>query len=138
MLDSAEFRPLPVEAATTQAPALAQPRAEPAGSAGSGASREGMGTLSGFPSKQSEPGKVTPAPDLIAAATQAASQALGWTSPEAVLASTLVVPPAPPPSSRRPARKAPASKAPAPSSAARATAATECTTMWSCVWRASW
>ena len=44
---------------------------------------------------------VTPAPDLIAAA----SQALGWTSPEAVLASTLVVAPAPPPSSRRPARK---------------------------------
>ena len=61
---------------------------------------------------------VTPAPDLIAAATQAASQALGWTSPEAVLASTLVVPAAPPPSSRRPARKAPASKAPAPLPAA--------------------
>jgi hypothetical protein len=37
--------------------------------------------------------KVVPAPDLIAAATQAASQALGWTSPDAVLASTLVAPP---------------------------------------------
>jgi hypothetical protein len=87
VLDNAEFRPLPVEAGSTQAPA---------------------------PSKQSEPGNVTPAPDLIAAATQAASQALGWTSPEAVLASTLVVPPAPSPSSRRPARKAAASKALAP------------------------
>jgi hypothetical protein len=63
-------------------------------------------------------GKVTPAPDLIAAATQAASQALGWTSPEAVLASTLVVPPAPPPSSRRPARKLAGSKALAPLPAA--------------------
>ena len=87
MLDSAEFRPLPVQAGGTQekpaVPAVAE-------------------------------GKVTPAPDLIAAATQAASQALGWTSPEAVLASTLVVAPAPPPSSRRPARKAAASKAPAP------------------------
>ena len=53
------------------------------------------------------PAKIIPAPDLIAAATQAASQALGWTSPDAVLASTLV---APPPPSRRPGRKAPARK----------------------------
>ncbi len=61
-LDSAEFRPLPVEAATKQAqPAAAKSRAEPAGSAGSGASREGMGTLPGFPSEQ--PGKITGAPD---------------------------------------------------------------------------
>jgi hypothetical protein len=37
--------------------------------------------------------KIVPAPDLIAAATQAASQALGWTSPDAVLASTLVASP---------------------------------------------
>ncbi|HVZ74887.1 MAG TPA: hypothetical protein VHJ20_21040 [Polyangia bacterium] len=48
--------------------------------------------------------KIVPAPDLIAAATQAASAALGWTSPDAVLASAIVaVPPAP----RRGARKAP-------------------------------
>ena len=80
VLDNAEFRPLPVEAA---------------GAAEASA-------------------KVTPAPDLIAAATHAASQALGWTSPEAVLASTLVVPPAPPPASRRPARKAAASQTLAP------------------------
>ncbi len=91
MLDSAEFRPLPVQAGGTQEKPAVPAAAE---------------------------GKVTPAPDLIAAATQAASQALGWTSPEAVLASTLVVAPAPPPSSRRPARKAPASKAPAPLPAA--------------------
>ena len=83
-LDSAEFRPLPVEAATKQAEA------------------------------PSAPGKITGAPDLIAAATQAASQALGWTSPEAVLASTLVVPPTPPPSSRRSVHKAASPKAPAP------------------------
>jgi hypothetical protein len=85
VLDSAEFRPLPVGAAAAPTTVVTE-----------------------------APGKVTPAPDLIAAATQAASQALGWTSPEAVLASPLVVPSAPPPSSRRPARKAPASKAPAP------------------------
>ena len=116
-LDSAEFRPLPVEAATKQAqPAAAKSRAEPAGSAGSGASREGMGTLPGFPSEQ--PGKITGAPDLIAAATQAASQALGWTSPEAVLASTLVAPPTAPSSSRKSARKTAAPKAPAPLPAA--------------------
>ena len=78
VLDSAEFRPLPVEAATAQS----------------------------APASEAPTGNVTPAPDLIAAATQAASQALGWTSPEAVLASTLVAAPAPPPSSRRPARKA--------------------------------
>ena len=68
VLDSAEFRPLPVEAATAQS----------------------------APASEAPTGNVTPAPDLIAAATQAASQALGWTSPEAVLASTLVVSPAPP------------------------------------------
>jgi len=88
LLDSAEFRPLPVEAATKQA---AAPEAT---------------------------GKITGAPDLIAAATQAASQALGWTSPEAVLASTLVVPPTPPPASRRSARKTASPKEPAPLPAA--------------------
>jgi hypothetical protein len=85
VLDSAEFRPLPVDAATK-------------------------------PSQPAEPseGKITPAPDLIAAATQVASQALGWTSPEAVLASTLVAPPSPSSSSRKPVRKAAVSHAPAP------------------------
>jgi len=84
VLDSAEFRPLPVDAANK-------------------------------PSQPAEPseGKITPAPDLIAAATQVASQALGWTSPEAVLASTLVAPPSPSSSSRKPVRKAAVPHAPA-------------------------
>ena len=85
-LDSAEFRPLPLQAPKTPAPG--EPAAPTAGT----------------------PAKITGAPDLIAAATQAASQALGWTSPEAVLASTVV---APPPPSRR-GHKAPAHKGPIP------------------------
>jgi hypothetical protein len=84
LLDSAEFRPLPVDAATKE-----------------------------HATATSAPGKITGAPDLIAAATQAASQALGWTSPEAVLASTLIVAP-PALSSRRLARKASAPQTPAP------------------------
>jgi hypothetical protein len=84
LLDTAEFRPLPAQPADKAAAAPAPaPAPAPAGSA-----------------------KIVPAPDLIAAATQAASQALGWTSPDAVLASALV---APAPSSRRAAaRKGPA------------------------------
>jgi hypothetical protein len=103
VLDSAEFRPLPVQPATAQSnppPGNAQPNPPPAAQGPRAAAAAGA------------PAKITPAPDLIAAATQAASQALGWTSPEAVLASTLASP-APPPSSRRPARKAPARKGPA-------------------------
>ncbi len=60
--------------------------------------------------------KTTRAPDLIAAATHAASHALGWTSPDAVQASSLVVAPA---TTRRPARKAgPATLAPLPAAVA--------------------
>jgi hypothetical protein len=107
VLDSAEFRPLPVEAAATQSsPAVAAP-SNPA------APPQKAPAAAADPSA-----KVTPAPDLIAAATQAASQALGWTSPEAVLASTLVVQPTPPTSSRRPARKAVAARTPLPLPAA--------------------
>jgi len=84
-LDSSEFRPLPLQASKAAA-APAEPAAAAAG----------------------PPAKITGAPDLISAATQAASQALGWTSPDAVLASTVVAAPAPP-SSRR-ARKPPARK----------------------------
>jgi hypothetical protein len=86
VLDSDEFRPLP----TSSDKATAAPAAAGA--------------------------KITPAPDLIAAATQAASQALGWTSPDAVLASTLVV--TPPPESKRRGRKAKPPKGPAPLPAA--------------------
>jgi hypothetical protein len=78
VLDSDEFRPLPPPDKAKSTPSPAQASA-----------------------------KITPAPDLIGAATQAASQALGWTSPEAVLASTLVAPPA---ASKKPARKAKARK----------------------------
>jgi hypothetical protein len=52
--------------------------------------------------------KITPAPDLIAPATQAASEALGWKSPDAVLASTLVAAPPPGKKARKPV-KGPAS-----------------------------
>jgi hypothetical protein len=104
VLDSDEFRALPVppDKAKPNQPPAPVPAQAPApivatpGPAGAGA-----------------PAKIVPAPDLIAAATQAASQALGWTSPDAVLASTLVAP-APPPGSKRSARKASARKGPAP------------------------
>ncbi len=96
MLDSAEFRQLPMPVATAQANPSSAAQGRPDATAAEASA------------------KVTPAPDLIAAATHAASQALGWTSPEAVAASTLGPPPAPPPPSRRPARKAPARRAPAP------------------------
>jgi hypothetical protein len=97
VLDSDEFRPLPVpsEKAKASPPAQAQGRPDaPPAPAAAGASA-----------------KIIPAPDLIAPATQAASQALGWTSPDAVLSSTLV---APPPASKKPGRKATARKGPAP------------------------
>ncbi|HVX94955.1 MAG TPA: hypothetical protein VHK47_08595 [Polyangia bacterium] len=91
VLDSEEFRPLPVPGTSAEA----SPPAEAGGTAAETSA------------------KITPAPDLVAAATQAASQALGWTSPDAVLASTLVAPPA---GSRR--RKPAARKGPAPLPAA--------------------
>jgi hypothetical protein len=83
-LDTNEFRPLPPQPADAKSgPAADKPAADATA-------------------------KIVAAPDLIAAATQAASQALGWTSPEAVLASTLVARPAAPPrSARNGARKGP-------------------------------
>ena len=78
-LDSAEFRPLPLQASKAPA-APGEPAAVAAGA----------------------PAKITGAPDLISAATQVASQALGWTSPDAVLASTLVAAPAPSRKGRKP------------------------------------
>ena len=91
LLDTAEFQPLPVQAGTPN-PDQARPEID-------------------------AQAKITPAPDLIAAATQAASQALGWSSPEAVLASTLVVPPTTP-TTRRPARKTTTPQGPLPLPAA--------------------
>lgn len=84
LLDSAEFRPVAL-------PADGKSPTEKPSAAGDG--------------------KIVPAPDLIAAATQAASQALGWTSPDAVLSSLLVAQPAP---SAKPARKGAGKSGPAP------------------------
>lgn len=84
VLDSPEFQPLPVQ------PDKSPGQPEAGGDASA---------------------KVRPAPDLIAAATHAASEALGWKSPETALANTLP-PPAPPPGSKRP-RKAAGGKGPA-------------------------
>ncbi|HET6149647.1 MAG TPA: hypothetical protein VFH68_19070 [Polyangia bacterium] len=94
VLDSAEFRPLPVPAAS------APPNPAPVAPGRPGVAAAAAATAA---TAAGAPAKITAAPDLIAAATQAASQALGWTSPEAVLASTLVAPPAPS-SSRRKAK----------------------------------
>ncbi|HVT10496.1 MAG TPA: L,D-transpeptidase [Polyangia bacterium] len=88
-IDTAEFRPLsappgaarPADSKTADgkaAPAPAAVAEAPAQAPAKGAAEASL--------------KIVPAPDLIAAATQTASDALGWTSPEAVLASTLVAP----------------------------------------------
>jgi hypothetical protein len=105
VLDSEEFRPLPVPSADGN-PASSSSPSNPS-SPGPAAPEKAGGTAAETSTK------ITPAPDLVAAATQAASQALGWTSPDAVLASALVAPPA---SSRR--RKPAARKGPAPLPAA--------------------
>src|SRR5215831_9768910 len=85
-LDTAEFRPLPKQpAASAAAPAQAAALAPVAPSAAP--------ALAEANAADAKPAlKITPAPDLIAAATQAASDALGWSSPDAVLASTIVAP----------------------------------------------
>src|SRR5581483_1494997 len=112
MLDSAEFQPLPVQPEKSKASPPANPTAQaPKTAASGGAQSSPPPAAQGQAAAPAEASaKIVPAPDLIAPATQAASQALGWTSPDAVLASTLVAPPAPPSGSRRPARKAPARK----------------------------
>lgn len=76
VLDSEEFRPLPTQPVPSPSATAPVVPAQPATN-------------------------IRPAPDLIAAATQVVSQALGWTGPDAVLASALVVAP---PQSRK-ARK---------------------------------
>jgi hypothetical protein len=114
VIDTNEFQPLsaPPGAAKPNPPsAAAGPNAGPP-SAAAGPNTAAVAPASPPPPAGAEASvKIVPAPDLIAAATQAASAALGWTSPEAVLASTLV---APPPASKRPARKAAKLKGPAP------------------------
>ncbi len=118
VIDTNEFQPLsapPGAAASTKpnpAQATAQSTPPPVAAQSSPpAPAEMPPAAAADPSVKDASVKIVPAPDLIAAATQAASAALGWTSPEAVLASTLV---APPPSSKRPPRKAAKLKGPAP------------------------
>jgi len=117
VIDTAEFLPLsapPGAAKATPAPLAATaasnpPPAAPPSNPPAAAGPPAADTSAKGAAEASV--KIVPAPDLIAAATQAASAALGWTSPEAVLASTLI---APPPASKRPARKAAKLKGPAP------------------------
>jgi hypothetical protein len=78
-LDTAEFRPLPKQPPGAAAAPTPVAEAAPAPTEAKADSKPAL--------------KITPAPDLIAAATQTASDALGWKSPDAVLASTIVVPP---------------------------------------------
>jgi hypothetical protein len=94
VIDTEEFLPLPAQPdkAPSSAPASTQVQASTGGAAAEASGKEAAG-------------KIIAAPDLIAAATQAASQALGWTSPDAVIASTLVAPPA-----QKKGRKAPPRK----------------------------
>lgn len=96
VIDPSEFRPLtsPTAPAKSEASAAekvlaASPPAPPQNSAASEAS------------SKDPTAKIVPAADLISPATQAASEALGWKSADAVLASTLVVEPAPPAGSRK-------------------------------------
>jgi hypothetical protein len=87
-LDTAEFRPLPKlpPGASAAAPASTAPPAAVVQSAAPAPTET--------KAADAKPAlKITPAPDLIAAATQAASDALGWKSPDDVLTSTIVVPP---------------------------------------------
>ena len=114
VIDTNEFQPLsaPPGAAKPNPPsAAAGPNAGPP-SAAAGPNTAAAATGSPPPAATADaPAKIVPAPDLIAAATQAASAALGWTSPDAVLASTLVAPPA---ASKKPGRKPAKLKGPAP------------------------
>jgi len=115
VLDSSEFQPLAVQPPTAPsspapaAPAAPAPPAQPAAAPAQPAPAKAQPA----PAVADASAKITPASDLIAAATHAASQALGWTSPDAVLASTLG-PGAAPPGARKPARKARKGPAPLP------------------------
>ncbi len=83
-LDTAEFRPLPKQPPGASAASAASPAP---------VAQSAVPTPTEAKTADAKPAlKITPAPDLIAAATQAASDALGWTSPDAVLASTIVAP----------------------------------------------
>jgi hypothetical protein len=99
VLDTDEFGPVPAHPDKPPSNASSTPSSTAPSTASSTASSSAPSIPPSTPSPAAEASaKIVPAPDLIAAATQVASQALGWTSPDAVLASTLV---ATPPVSRR-------------------------------------
>jgi len=108
VIDTTEFRPLAPPTATNAPAKAPQAPAEPPAAAPAPAPP----VVAAAPAP-----RITPAPDLISPATQAASQALGWTSPDAVLASALVVAPEAP-KTRRGARKPPKGPAPLPAAVA--------------------
>ena len=92
-LDTAEFRPLPKQPAGASAAAPASPASPAATAALAQVAQAALPAPTEAKAADAKPAlKITPAPDLIAAATQAASDALGWSSPDAVLASTIVAP----------------------------------------------
>ncbi len=106
VIDPAEFRPLAAPTATSTTPSSAK---RPPPAVGANAVAAAPPTPPPAPAAPADPSaKIVPAADLISPATQAASDALGWTSAEAVLASTLVAEPAPPSGSRK--RRAPRNK----------------------------
>jgi hypothetical protein len=116
VIDTNEFLPLaapPGAAKPSAAPATAT--AEPSTAAAPATPPANPPAGAAEPSSKDGAVKIVAAPDLIAAATQAASEALGWKSPDAVLASTLVAPPA---ASKHPGRKPAKLKGPAPLPAA--------------------
>jgi hypothetical protein len=113
VLDSPEFRPLPVPDKTPAGAPGAPAPTKAVAQAPAGPVQAAQGQPAPSQAKADASAKIVAAPDLIAAATQAASQALGWTSPDAALANTLT-PPAPPPGTKKPARKTAVKKGPAP------------------------
>ena len=115
MIDSPEFQPLPVPDKTPApaSPAAKAPGAQAPAAQAAAPAQTKPAAAAAAPAAADPSAKITAAPDLIAPATHAASQALGWTSPEAALASTLA-PPAPPAGTKKPARKTAAKKGPAP------------------------
>jgi hypothetical protein len=92
VLDSPEFQPLAVSTDKDKEKDKPQAAPAPAGTAAAPAS--------GKSASADASAKIVPAGDLIAPATQAASEALGWKSPEAALANNLPLP-APPPGAKK-------------------------------------
>jgi hypothetical protein len=109
-IDPSEFRPLtsPFAGAKPETKSDSKPEPSPGEKASAASPSPTAQARSDGPPAEN---KIVAAPDLISAATQAASAALGWTSPQAVLASALVAAPSSPAGSRK---KKAAHKGPAP------------------------